>query len=312
VNAHRLQWEQLPRAVQTTIESMLGARVVASVSGAGGYSPSLASRCDLDDGRRVFVKAASPAQNPETPGMLRREIDVTRRLPGAVPAPSLLHEHDDEEWVVAVLTYVDGRTPGQPWCDEDLRSVIEAARKLGEPPVPDSLRGLPSAAESLRTEFGAWRRAADAPDAAVLDEWSGAHLDHLVALESRWAELVAGDALVHLDIRSDNVLIEPGGRVVLVDWNHACIGAPWLDRLVMLPALALETGHDPDVLIDALGVDPHHDAVDTLMAALAGYFVERGSRPDPPGLPTVRAFQRAQAEVTLGWLRTRLGDPASQ
>jgi hypothetical protein len=40
--------------------------------------------------------------------------------------------------------------------------------------------------------------------------------------------------------------------------------------------------------------------------------VERGRMPDPPGLPTVRAFQRAQGEVALGWLRTRLGDPVPQ
>ena len=36
------------------------------------------------------------------------------------------------------------------------------------------------------------------------------------------------------------------------------------------------------------------------------------SRPDPPGLPTVRAFQRAQGEVAVRWLRTRLGDPVPQ
>ena len=64
---------------------MVGARVVSTQSGAGGYSPSFASRCDLDDGRRVFVKAVSPAQNPESPDMLRSEIDATRRLPHEVP-----------------------------------------------------------------------------------------------------------------------------------------------------------------------------------------------------------------------------------
>ena len=67
---------------------MVGARVVGTQSGAGGYSPSFASRCDLDDGRRVFVKAVSPAQNPESPDMLRSEIDVTRRLPSSVAAPA--------------------------------------------------------------------------------------------------------------------------------------------------------------------------------------------------------------------------------
>jgi hypothetical protein len=36
---------------------------------------------------------------------------------------------------------------------------------------------------------------------------------------------------------------------------------------------------------------------------MAGYFAERGRLPDPPGLPTVRPFQRAQGDVTNAWLR---------
>jgi hypothetical protein len=46
-----------------------------------------------------------------------------------------------------------------------------------------------------------------------------------------------------------------------------------------------------------------------LVVAVAGYFAERGRLPDPPGLPTVREFQRAQGAVTNAWLR-RLWDRA--
>jgi hypothetical protein len=42
-------------------------------------------------------------------------------------------------------------------------------------------------------------------------------------------------------------------------------------------------------------------------AALAGYFVHESLLPDPPGIPHVRAFQRAQGEVCIEWLRQRLG-----
>jgi hypothetical protein len=38
------------------------------------------------------------------------------------------------------------------------------------------------------------------------------------------------------------------------------------------------------------------------VCALAGYFTERSLRAPPPGLPTVRAFQAAQGEVTRRWL----------
>ena len=45
--------------------------------------------------------------------------------------------------------------------------------------------------------------------------------------------------------------------------------------------------------------------VGAVLAGLAGYFCDVQRRPDPPGLPTVRAFQRAQGEVVLRWLRRR-------
>ena len=146
----------------------------------------------------------------------------------------------------------------------------------------------------------------------ALDDWSSAHLDDLVALESRWSDAVRGDALVHLDVRSDNILIEPTGRVVLVDWPHACIGAPWLDLLVMIPSMVLEGAGEPEAARRVARARCAGDAIDAVVAALAGTFTWAASRPDPPGLPTVRAFQRAQGEVALRWLRTRLGDPVPQ
>jgi hypothetical protein len=46
-----------------------------------------------------------------------------------------------------------------------------------------------------------------------------------------------------------------------------------------------------------------------VLAGLAGYFHDRRRLPDPPGLPTVRAFQRAQGEVVLRWLKQRWALP---
>ena len=45
--------------------------------------------------------------------------------------------------------------------------------------------------------------------------------------------------------------------------------------------------------------------VDAVLAGLLGYFLDAARLPDPPGLPTVRAFQRAQGEVVLRWLKER-------
>ena len=38
------------------------------------------------------------------------------------------------------------------------------------------------------------------------------------------------------------------------------------------------------------------------IAALAGFFTYQAAQPDPPGLPTLRSFQRAQGAVACEWL----------
>src|SRR4029079_7016735 len=52
--------------------------------------------------------------------------------------------------------------------------------------------------------------------------------------------------------------------------------------------------------------DARPEDVDAMVAALAGFFVQRASLPAPPGLPTLREFQYAQGIESLSWLRRRL------
>ncbi|HMG30563.1 MAG TPA: hypothetical protein VK585_10640 [Jiangellaceae bacterium] len=79
-------------------------------------------------------------------------------------------------------------------------------------------------------------------------------------------------------------------------------------RLLFLVNAALH-GHDPQAYLDRhpllTAVDPWY--VTGLLAGLAGMWADATRRPPPPGLPTVRAFQQAQLDVTLDWLRMRTG-----
>jgi hypothetical protein len=88
------------------------------------------------------------------------------------------------------------------------------------------------------------------------------------------------------------------GRAVLVDWNLACRGNGRFDIAFWLPSLRLEGGPEPWELLPGSG---------TLAAAVAGFFASRAGLPPPAGAPTVRAFQRAQAEVALSWTARELG-----
>jgi hypothetical protein len=77
----------------------------------------------------------------------------------------------------------------------------------------------------------------------------------------------------------------------------------------MLPSVAMQGGPDPWTLFDAHPVTHGADgnAVTAFLAGLAGYFVWQASQPEPPGLPTLREFQRAQGEQALRWLEHRTG-----
>jgi aminoglycoside phosphotransferase (APT) family kinase protein len=111
---------------------------------------------------------------------------------------------------------------------------------------------------------------------------------------------------VHGDIRADNLLLTPT-RVFVVDWPWACLAQPWLDLLGMLPSVRMQGGPPPGTLFDdhpvARDADPA--AVNAVLAALTGYFIYQGRQPPAPGLPTVRAFQRAQGLIALDWLMER-------
>jgi hypothetical protein len=49
--------------------------------------------------------------------------------------------------------------------------------------------------------------------------------------------------------------------------------------------------------------------VSASVVGLAGFFADRGSRDDVPGLPRLRAFQRHQLRTTLSWASRLLDLP---
>jgi aminoglycoside phosphotransferase (APT) family kinase protein len=264
------------------------------------------------DGRSVFVKAAGPELNPDTPAYHRREAAVAALLPRSAPVSRLLWSHDEgsDGWIVLAFEVVDGRPPRIPWLADELDVVIEGLIRLSaeltpSPLSPDIVGRTDEGWDLLETNE--WEAlAGDAPER--LDPWSRRHLDRLVALHEQLPTAVRGETLLHVDLRADNMLIA-GDRVVIVDWPYACVGAAWIDLAAMAPSVAMQGGPDPETLLmrhpAAQSADP--EAITTFIASLAGYFLARAALPDPPGLPTVRAFQKAQGEVTRSWLERRTG-----
>ena len=305
----RTPWKALPGHVHEAVARLLGSPVTRAVTQAGGFSPGTAARVRTADGTRAFVKAVSAEANPHSPDLHRTEARNAAALPAGVPAPRLLGAHDDGTWVVLVFEEVAGRQPHVPWREAELVRVLRAVEQLGRVLTPSPVAASP-VAESLAGAFDGWRRLLDSAAGDVtgrLDPWTVGHLPELARLAAPWAESASGDTLAHADLRADNMLLTDDGGVVFVDWPHAVRAAPWFDLLVMLPCVRAQGGPDPEELFTqhplAEGADP--SGVTATLAGLAGFFVEHSLRPPPPGLPTLRAFQRAQGDAALAWLRTR-------
>lgn len=307
----RLRWAEVPGQVRAAAESALGAAVTADAPQAGGFSPGLASRLMLADGRRVFAKAISGGQNPRSPGLYRREIEVARALPARVPAPRLRWSYDDGDWVMLVFDDVDGVMPATPWRQEEFSRVMAALERLAEVLTPAPAGAVPVAGD-LAENFRSWHViAADPALAGRLGGWERANLPRLADLESRWQDAAQGETLLHADLRADNLLLTPDGGVMVVDWPYAVAGAAWADALLFLISAGADGGADPAGAWESFGPARSADpaAADAVLAAAAGDFTLQSLLPPPPNLPSLRGHQRCKAAAATGWLRSRVSWP---
>jgi aminoglycoside phosphotransferase (APT) family kinase protein len=293
----RVAYDTLPTPVRSWVDATLGSRVVQARTQHGGFSPGVAARLVCADGTRAFVKAVSAETNADSPTLHRREIEVLGLLPPELPVPRLIAAYDETPWVALLIDEADGRQPRLPWDDAQLDRALALARSV------NAVTGVPlgSIGERL-AEWAGWTKLATGP--GPQDPWARRHLDRLIELEQSVADATAGQHLLHVDFRADNVLLGPD-RDWLVDWPWARAGAPWVDLVLGAPCIALQGGPSPDDLLRRAGVSADGEAVTAVVAAFAGLMVHSSGQPPPPGIPTVREVQAVQGRIALDWLRAR-------
>ncbi|WP_146079296.1 MULTISPECIES: phosphotransferase family protein [unclassified Rathayibacter] len=296
----RMTWAEAPSPVRRAFEDAIDSKVVGAASQSGGFSSGGADRLVLAGGRRVFAKSISRARNAGTFDLHRREAAVVRDLPASVVAPRLVGMIEQDDWVVVGFEDVDGRHPGP----DDTTAVLDALDAL---PLLDSPSALPRLSDELTPDASSWDRLAASGAVADLNPWVRTHLGRLREASAQLPQAVEGDHLVHLDCRADNVLIDASSRVWLVDWPWACIGAPWFDSVTYLLDLLVSDPHG-----DAESYLEHRslrgvaaEAIDAVLAGVAGSWVETLRTPAPEDMPTLREFQRREADAALHWLERR-------
>ena len=257
-----------------------------------GYTVASHAIAELADGTTAFVKAAT---EPVTAEFIRDEQRVYRAVKGSFMPALLAMDEDDPP--LLVLEDLRGAHWPPPWTGSMIEDVREALAAVAATTPPHVLEPIGKHRDRL---VKGWAEIeADPGLFLALGVCSRTWLTRALPTLREASETapIDGDALVHLDVRSDNLCIADRGAV-LVDWNHACIGNPELDIAAWLPSLRLEGGPEPDeILPGAAG----------FAAMLAGFFGCRAGIPAPETAPQVRPFQLAQLRVSLPWAARELG-----
>lgn len=243
--------------------------------------------------RSAFVKIGATSL---TAHWTRTEARNYQGLHGWFLPELLGYDDDGVRPALAIEDLSDADWP-PPWDDARIAAVLDGLAAIHATPPPVSLA-------PVATDSGAdWRSVAADPALFLSvglcsERWLEAALPALIDAAS--SAPLTGSALVHLDIRSDNLCFREG-RVVVIDWNHATVANPDLDVAFWLPSLQSEGGPPPEAILpDAPG----------LAAWVAGFFSARAGMPQPPNAPHVRPLQLTQARTALPWAARALGLPA--
>lgn len=284
--ARRLEWVHLPPVIRGAVEKRLGSPVVDAVSKTSGYTPGFASVLTCADGSSHFVKAASVKAQRTSATMYREEARKLPIVPPDVPAPRLQWVYDEDDWVVLGIEYIDGTAPARPWQQDqfDAASDMLVAMAASLTPAPGIGIG------TLADDFA--------------DVQAPQHPD----LARHALDVLSGDTLVHGDVRDDNLIVRPDGRVSLCDWNWPRRGPAWFDSLTLLigprgDGLDVEAHIARHPLLSEVPADD----INAVLALFVGYFLGHADQPAPPAMPWVREIQRWQGEVCRDWLAERTG-----
>jgi hypothetical protein len=319
-----------PGSVIDQVGGALGGPIVGEEPAAAGFTESVASVVAAASGATVFVKAGPVSDGSADAVRAGAELAAVIGDLG----PPLLSLIEADGWVAAVYAVVPGRAIVD-WETGDLPRLAEFSERFAARLDPAPIPGTEPYARAFAPLLGTWQAlaarnataeesaaggaataaagiAAGAEMAAVehvrqLALPYGLHVEILAELEADWhAQLEVGTALQHGDIRRDNVVREPSGRLWLVDWTHRWTAPGWADWVRLAPDVAA-SGFDPEaVLQGSAWADADAHAVNVMLAGLAGRCWRDGHRPDVPGLPQLRPMQLLQGDMTLRWLARRI------
>ena len=302
-SARRLEWFHLPPHLRRLVEERCGAPVLAAESIEAGFTPGMASVLTCADGSQHFVKVASRRAQRAYAASYAEEVRQLRALPPSAPAPALLWVEDDSEWIVFSTEHVDAAPVSRPWSARDLDACLDALERMAGDLTPAPLgAGLRPFGDDTADWADAWLD----PAARLRVPHHADRVTEAADLARRARDLLLGETLVHADLRADNALVTEDGTAWFCDWNWPALGPAWLDPYMLLVG-AYGDGVDVEAVVAArpLLAEAPAEAVDSLLALMAGYFLRAGCESVPTNSPHVRDHQYWTGTVCWLWLAER-------
>lgn len=301
----RPDWSSLPDQVKAHAETQLGAPVTTAETCGAGYTPGLASRLQLADGRRAFLKGID-GRHPFA-AQYRSEVEITPLIPNSV-APKVLWSATPVRgagWWLLCLQDLPGGNPTLTPNSADAKAVIAAVEQAGKLLTPSPLPDAEPITGRVGAWLTSWAELAAAPP-ADLDPWFERNLERLVEAEPLWQNAAEGGTFIHWDLRPDNFVMRADGTAAIIDWSYPHQGAAWIDPAVLIPQLIMG-GHgiaDAEAAVAHLPL-PTADVLTSFAVALSGYWETCSRLPDPPGVPFLRAYQARAAATGRAWVMHR-------
>jgi hypothetical protein len=208
-----------------------------------GLSPAYRYAVQLENGNKIFVKAATDKQ---TEIYLRNEYCVLSSMNEKfMPRVIDWLEKPDAYPVLITQDLSDAYWPashqGVTWRNGDIDLLLKEIYQLS------GKEGIPALPALTNEEYSIWTFIASNPRNFLqlnlcTEKWFNNAISHLIEAEKQLDK--SGSSLVHGDIRSDNICFA-GSQVMFVDWSNAARGNSRHDLANLLPTLYLEGGPTP-------------------------------------------------------------------
>src|SRR5436190_17282364 len=170
---------------------------------AGGYTPAERWVVRFPDGATAFVKAGTPV-NAEVAGLLRTEHRLYESVRGPFLAEVLGWSDEGDDRPVLLLEDLSDADWPPPWTQDRVHRVLTMLDQVAATQVPSWVTPL----EELGRELAGWHRVAESPmEFLSLGLCSPAWLDEALPtlVQAEASARLAGDSLMHVDVRSDNI-----------------------------------------------------------------------------------------------------------